>query len=82
MRSSNSGVKSSLQVYLHDINRHPLLTAEQEKELGWKIINEQCPVARETMIRSNLRLVVSIAKNYNNRGLPLNDLIEEGNIGL
>jgi len=82
MRSSNSGVKSPLQVYLHDINRHPLLTAEQEKELGWKIINEQCPVARETMIRSNLRLVVSIAKNYNNRGLPLNDLVEEGNIGL
>ncbi|MBO6513813.1 MAG: sigma-70 family RNA polymerase sigma factor [Phycisphaerales bacterium] len=82
MRSSNSGVKSSLQVYLSDINRHPLLTAEQEKELGWKIINEQCPVARETMIRSNLRLVVSIAKNYNNRGLPLGDLIEEGNIGL
>ncbi len=82
MRSSNSGVKSSLQVYLHDINRHPLLTAEQERELGWKIINEQCPAAREQMIRSNLRLVVSIAKNYNNRGLPLNDLIEEGNIGL
>ncbi|MFK7759784.1 MAG: RNA polymerase sigma factor RpoD/SigA [Phycisphaerales bacterium] len=82
MRSSNSGVKSSLQVYLNDINRHPLLSAEQEKELGWKIINEQCPVARETMIRSNLRLVVSIAKNYNNRGLPLGDLIEEGNIGL
>ena len=82
MRSSNSGVKSALQVYLHDIRRHPLLTAEQEKELGWKIINEQCPVARETMIRSNLRLVVSIAKNYNNRGLPLNDLVEEGNIGL
>lgn len=82
MRSSNSGVKSSLQVYLNDIRRHPLLTAEQEKELGWKIINEQCPVARETMIRSNLRLVVSIAKNYNNRGLTLNDLVEEGNIGL
>ncbi len=82
MRSSNSGVKSSLQLYLHDINKHPLLTADQEKELGWKIINEQCPIARETMIRSNLRLVVAIAKNYANRGLPLTDLIEEGNIGL
>ena len=82
MRSSTSGVKSSLQLYLHDINKHPLLTADQEKELGWKIINEQCPVARETMIRSNLRLVVAIAKNYANRGLPLTDLIEEGNIGL
>jgi RNA polymerase primary sigma factor len=77
-----SGVRSSLQVYLQDINRYPLLTAEEERELGWAIINDQCPAARERMIRSNLRLVVSIAKNYNNRGLPLTDLIEEGNIGL
>lgn len=77
-----SGVRSSIQVYLNDINRYPLLTAEEERELGWRIINDQCPQARERMIRSNLRLVVSIAKNYNNRGLPLTDLIEEGNIGL
>lgn len=76
------GVRSSLQVYLQEINRSPLLTAEEERELGWRIINDQCPEARERMIRSNLRLVVSIAKNYNNRGLPLTDLIEEGNIGL
>ncbi len=76
------GVRSSLQVYLQEINRYPLLTAEEERELGWAIINDQCPAARERMIRSNLRLVVSIAKNYNNRGLPLTDLIEEGNIGL
>jgi RNA polymerase primary sigma factor len=76
------GVRSSLQVYLQEINRSPLLTAEEERELGWAIINDQCPAARERMIRSNLRLVVSIAKNYNNRGLPLTDLIEEGNIGL
>lgn len=76
------GVKSSIQVYLQDINRYQLLTAEEERELGWAIINDQCPQARERMIRSNLRLVVSIAKNYNNRGLPLTDLIEEGNIGL
>lgn len=77
-----SGVRSSIQVYLQEINRCPLLTAEEERELGWRIINDQCPAARERMIRSNLRLVVSIAKNYNNRGLPLTDLIEEGNIGL
>lgn len=82
MSSSTSGMKSSLQLYLQDIHEHRLLTAEEEKELGWKIINEQCPEARETMIRCNLRLVVAIAKNYANRGLPLSDLIEEGNIGL
>ncbi|MFO0857838.1 MAG: sigma-70 family RNA polymerase sigma factor [Phycisphaerales bacterium] len=73
---------SELQQYIREIARCPLLTAEDERELGWKIINENCPAARERMIRSNLRLVVAIAKNYNNRGLPLSDLIEEGNIGL
>ncbi|HEX2838255.1 MAG TPA: sigma-70 family RNA polymerase sigma factor [Phycisphaerales bacterium] len=71
-----------LRAYLREINRHPLLTQEEERELGWKIINESCPEARERMIRCNLRLVVAIAKNYSNRGLPLSDLIEEGNIGL
>jgi len=79
---SSSGVKSALQTYLKEINRYPLLTAEEERELGWKIINEQCPVARDRMVKSNLRLVVSIAKKYSNRGLPITDLIEEGNIGL
>jgi RNA polymerase primary sigma factor len=59
-----------------------LLTAEEEKTLGWRIINDNCPAARERMIRSNLRLVVSIAKNYTGRGLSLQDLIEEGNVGL
>ena len=81
-RGSSSSVKSSLQTYLQEINRYPLLTAEEERELGWKIINEQCPAARDRMIKSNLRLVVAIAKKYTNRGLPITDLIEEGNIGL
>ena len=75
-------MKSSLQTYLQEINRYPLLTADEERELGWRIINEQCPAARDRMIKSNLRLVVAIAKKYSNRGLPLTDLIEEGNIGL
>jgi len=81
MRAS-SGVKSALQTYLKEINRYSLLTAQEERELGWKIINEQCPIARDRMVNSNLRLVVSIAKKYSNRGLPITDLIEEGNIGL
>lgn len=75
-------VQSDLQVYLREINRTPLLTPEEERELGWRIINDNCPQARDHMIRANLRLVVAIAKKYGGRGLPLNDLIEEGNIGL
>jgi RNA polymerase primary sigma factor len=75
-------VESTLQIYLQEINGTPLLTADQEKELARRIINENDPEARDTMIRSNLRLVVNIAKKYGNRGMPLSDLIEEGNLGL
>jgi RNA polymerase primary sigma factor len=80
--SGSRQVQSDLALYLKEINRFNLLTAEEERELGWKVINDNCPAARERMIRSNLRLVVSIAKSYTNRGLTLPDLIEEGNIGL
>lgn len=73
---------TELQTYLRDINEVPLLTAEEEKILGWRILNDNCPEARERMIRANLRLVVALAKRYTNRGLTFGDLIEEGNIGL
>lgn len=79
---SRTELQSGLQLYLKQINEVPLLTADDEKTLGWAIINDNCPKARERMIRANLRLVVSIAKNYSNRGLLLQDLIEEGNVGL
>lgn len=77
-----SGFQSDLQLYLKQINEVPLLDAEQEKQLGWRIINDNDGNAKELMVRANLRLVVSISKNYAHRGLPLTDLIEEGNIGL
>ena len=70
-----------LDTYLADINEVALLTPEQEIELSKRIQRGDLE-AREHMIRANLRLVVSIAKNYVNRGLSFMDLIEEGNIGL
>ena len=75
-------VQTPLQLYLKQINESPLLTAEEEKMLSRRIIHQQDMAARERMVRSNLRLVVNIAKHYVNRGLALPDLIEEGNIGL
>ncbi|MBX3358016.1 MAG: RNA polymerase sigma factor RpoD/SigA [Phycisphaeraceae bacterium] len=80
--SPRAELQSGLQLYLRQINETALLTADEEKTLGWAIINDNCPASRERMIRANLRLVVSIAKNYSNRGLALQDLIEEGNVGL
>src|SRR5690606_17766695 len=75
-------VQTPLQLYLKQINESPLLTADEEKMLARRIIHQQDMSARERMVRSNLRLVVNIAKHYSNRGLSLMDLIEEGNIGL
>lgn len=69
------------QLYLDAIGLPPLLTAEQEVEYARKAIQGDT-AARARMIESNLRLVVSIAKRYQNRGLPLLDLFEEGNLGL
>ncbi len=79
---AKSALQPDLQLYLRQINEVSLLTAEQEKELGWRIINDNDQEAKDRLIKANLRLVVSISKNYSRRGLPLADLIEEGNIGL
>jgi RNA polymerase primary sigma factor len=71
----------AMQLFLNEVRRHPLLTAEEEVELA-KRIEDGDAEAKERMINSNLRLVVSLAKRYQGQDLPLLDLIQEGIIGL
>jgi RNA polymerase primary sigma factor len=71
----------ALQLFLRDAGRHPLLTAAQEVELAKKFERGDL-LAKQQMVQANLRLVVSIAKNYRNQGLPFLDLIQEGTLGL
>lgn len=71
----------SLDKYLHDIGKVELITAEEEVELARKIKNGD-QAALEKLTKSNLRFVVSVAKQYQNQGLTLPDLINEGNLGL
>src|SRR3954466_2118859 len=71
----------SLQLFLNQASKYPLLTAAEEIELAKRIERGDMD-AKDRMINSNLRLVVSIAKRYQGHGLPLSDLIQEGIIGL
>jgi RNA polymerase primary sigma factor len=73
--------RSTLQLYLNDIRRTPLLTAAEEGQLAVRVRRGD-QAAREHMIKANLRLVVKIAYDYNHLGLPILDLISEGNLGL
>lgn len=74
-------INDSVKLYLKEIGRVKLLKAEDEKELAVRILNGD-QAAKNELINANLRLVVSIAKHYLGRGMPLLDLIEEGNMGL
>ena len=76
-----SGLQSPLETYLREINETALLTADEEKELARAIALGDVR-ARDRMVRANLRLVVNIARGYTGKGLGLQDLIEEGNLGL
>ncbi len=85
-RTSKTGTRPVHQgdftrIYLSEIGRACLLSADEEKALS-RAAKKGCNASRQRMIESNLRLVVKIARAYINRGLPLLDLIEEGNLGL
>jgi len=73
--------RANLGVYLRDISRIPLLSRDEENELARRV-RQGDDAAKARMVEANLRLVVQIARRYRNRGLPLLDLIEEGNLGL
>lgn len=76
-----TGVPDSLQVYLRGVRKTPLFSAEEERIVA-TLARRGDAAARQSMIEHNLRLVISIAKSYAGRGVPLEDLIEEGNLGL
>ena len=80
-KSDEGEVGNTLQAYLREIRRAPLLSPQEEFEIATLARAGDFP-ARQAMIEHNLRLVVSIAKKYLGRGLPMSDLIEEGNLGL
>jgi len=81
IRRRVSNVQNPLETYLREINETALLSADDERELSNRISNGDL-AARDRMVRANLRLVVNIARGYSGKGLPLQDLIEEGNLGL
>lgn len=72
---------ASLGIYFKDVSKFPMIGVDEEVELA-KRIREGDSRAAEKLIRSNLRFVISVAKQYQNKGLSLVDLVQEGNIGL
>jgi RNA polymerase primary sigma factor len=80
-RKPGSAVQTPLETYLREINETALLDAQQERDLATRI-GQGDTRARDQMVRANLRLVVNIARGYSGKGLGLQDLIEEGNLGL
>lgn len=81
-KNKRESSKDSVKLYLQQIGEIPLLTAEEERDLAKRYKETKDPAAKDQMISSNLRLVVSVAKDYTGRGLSFLDLIQEGNMGL
>ena len=80
-QKDTSSDENVLSMYLSEINKTPLLTREEEVSLA-KRVRMGDESARETLVKANLRFVVNVAKKYQNQGLPLADIISEGNVGL
>ena len=80
-RSQQGAADDAVKQYLQEIGMFPLLTAEQELQLAERVAHGDLR-SRQKLIEANLRLVVSIAKRYTNQGLPLLDMVQEGNFGL
>jgi RNA polymerase primary sigma factor len=78
---NDASEENILSIYLKEINKIPLLSREQENEYATRAANGDS-FAKDMLVKSNLRFVVNVAKKYQNQGLPLSDLISEGNIGL
>ncbi len=78
---SKSGYSNSLSYYLNEISKIPLLTRDEEENLALKA-KDGDESAKQKLVRANLRFVVAVAKKYRHQGIPLSDLINEGNIGL
>ena len=79
---SSINTDDSVKIYLQQIGKIPMLSAEEELDVARKIKDEHCDFSKDILVNANLRLVVSIAKKYIGRGLSFLDLIQEGNIGL
>jgi len=80
--SKDKSLNKAMRLYLKEISKIPLLTADEEKALGYRIQQRGDKEALQKMIESNLRFVIKIAKKYRKSGLPFLDLINEGNVGL
>jgi RNA polymerase primary sigma factor len=80
-RDTRSSDENILSIYLKEINKVPLLTREEEQDYARRAADGET-IAKNKLIQANLRFVVNVAKKYQNQGLPLADLISEGNIGL
>src|SRR6266480_3439969 len=79
--TDEDAVDNAIRQYLSEIGRYPLLTAEQEMKIAQRVVVGDMEAQRQ-LVEANLRLVVSIAKRYNNQGIFLLDLVQEGNLGL